>query len=99
MPLAGVPNSRDQIASLLERGVRQTFFEAYDNRGRQYQQIFNIDGSVKQQETDVVLAGIGLFPQKGEGQPYEYDAGQQAWTKVYKHTTFALGIQITREGK
>jgi hypothetical protein len=61
--------------------------------------VFDVQPSVKQLETDGVLAGIGLFPEKPEGANYEYDSPQQAYTVAYRHHTFALGLSFTKEAR
>lgn len=96
--LRGSPMTREHITSLLERGIRKVFMDAYDLVDNQYEQLYNDGNSVKRTETDVVTAGLGTFQLKTEGNAPYFDAGQQAWTKTYTHNTYALGTEITEEG-
>lgn len=99
MPLRGSPMGREHISTLLERGIRKVFMDAYELVDGQYQQIYNISGSVKRQERDVLTAGLGTFQLKTEGNAPYFDAGQEAFSKQYVHNTFALGTEITEEGR
>lgn len=98
MALIGSPMTRAHIPDLLERGIRKVFIDAYDLVDAQYEQLYNITGSSKRQERDVITAGLGTFQLKTEGNAPYFDAGQEAWLKQYVHNTFALGTEITEEG-
>lgn len=98
MALRGYPNSREHIESLMERGVRQVMFDEYDLFDDQYEELYKVTGSSKRQEKDVIMAGIGTFQRKTEGQSPTFDAGQEAWYKQFVHNTWALGLEITEEG-
>ncbi len=91
------PMTRGNVAALLERGIRKVYFNEYMLALKQFEALYNIDGSVKRQETDVVFAGLGQFKKKPEGAPPELDAGAQAWTQQYVHNTWALALKITQE--
>lgn len=90
--------NRGGIPSLLERGIRKVFFEAYALMDRQYEAIYNVVGSQKRQETDVITASLGLYRKKTEGNSPDFDVAQEVWKKVYTHSTWALGLEITQEG-
>jgi hypothetical protein len=81
--------------------VRKWYYNEYDliSKTSYFRRVFDVQSSVKQVETDGVLAGIGLFPEKPEGANYEYDSPQQAYTVVYRHHTFALGLSFTKEAQ
>ena len=98
MPLMSSPNTRAHIPSLLERGIRKVYFEEYDLRAKQFEELYKRTGSQKRQETDVVTASLGQFLPKTEGNSPDFDVAQEAWTKVFTHGTWALGIEITEEG-
>lgn len=98
MPLAGSPMTRDHIPDLLELGIRQVFIDEYELVDNQYEEIYNVVESRKKTETDAMTAGLGGYFQKTEGLAPTFDNGQQAWTKAYTHSTWALGIEITEEG-
>lgn len=98
MALGSSPMSRANIADLLERGIRKVYISEYDLVDNQFEIIYNLKDSVKQKETDVVTAGLGYYVVKPEGQAPTFDVGQEAWKVAFTHQTFALGIEITREG-
>lgn len=98
MPIISSPMTRANIPSLLERGIRKVYMDAYDLVDNEYEQIYNVTNSVKRQERDVITAGLGTFQLKTEGNAPFFDAGQEAWVKQYVHNTFALGTEITEEG-
>lgn len=98
MPIPATPMSRANIPSLLELGVRRTYFNEYELYGRQYETLYNMNISKKRTETEVVLAGVSTFQPKVEGDSPFFDAGVEAWKKAYTALTWALGIEITEEG-
>ena len=98
MAIMSSPMSRANIPTLLERGIRKVYIDAYDLVDSQYEELYNITGSVKRQERDVITAGLGTFQLKTEGNAPFLDAGQEAWSKQFVHNTFALGTEITEEG-
>jgi hypothetical protein len=95
--LLGTPMARTHMTDLLEYGIRDVFFNEYENRNKEWQQIYTIKSSKKQKENDVVFAGLGQFFQKQEGDAPQFDSGQEAWKKVYTHNTWALGVEFTEE--
>ena len=98
MALLGSPMTRNHITALLEVGIRKVYSDEYDLIGSQYEPLYNVKPSKKSTETEAVMGGLGLFQPKAEGASPYFDNGQQAWTKVYTAATWALGIEITKEG-
>src|SRR5438132_8997938 len=99
MAIPAQPFQRANEQAALERGIRKIYFRAYKDRVGEYEAFYNMDTSVKQQETDAVFAGLGQFTQKVEGDGPTFDNGSQAYTKVYTHLTFAMGLKVTREAQ
>jgi hypothetical protein len=96
--LLGGPNTRAHMSDLLERGVRAVFvdqFPLYDSGI--IEKIYNVSGSEKKTETDVVIAGLGVALPKAEGNAPELDAMQEAWKVVFTHLTWALACEYTEE--
>jgi phage major head subunit gpT-like protein len=89
--------TRNEVADLMEVGIRKVFFDEFPLRGEQFRSIYDVTTSRKRQETDVVMAGLGLYQRKAEGNSPSFDNGREAWKKVYTHGTWALGIEITQE--
>jgi len=83
----------------MEVGLRKVFFDSYELYGNEYPKIFNVESSKKRQETDSVISGLATFPVRAEGGPTTFDSIQEAWTKVYLHPTYALGVRITEEAR
>jgi len=98
MPLGSTVMSRANIQDLLERGIRKVYISEYDLIDNQFEIIYNVKDSVKQRETDVYTAGLGFYSVKPEGQAPTFDTSQEAWKVQFTHQTYALGIEITREG-
>src|SRR5687768_13402496 len=97
MALAGSPMSRNHVALLLERGVRKVFFDEYKLVQDQFRTIYKVVSSQKQSETDVIMAGLSTYGLKPEGQSPIFDAGGQAYSKLYTHRTWALGLEFSEE--
>src|SRR5216683_2506257 len=57
---------------------------------------FNIRGSVKQRERDVVMGGLGLIAQFAEVDAPVFDAGVEAWLVTYSHLQWGLGFKVTQ---
>ncbi len=93
------PFTRANATALYERGLRHVCFQEFKLASDMYDELYNVDGSVKSTETDAVVAGLGTFPLKGEGQAPTFDNIVQAYTKVYTHLTYALGYKITWEAR
>lgn len=72
------------------------YFNDYAERVKEFEQLFNIRGSVKQRERDVVMGGLGVMAQLEEGAIPVMDAGNEAWIQPYNHLTWALGFKITQ---
>lgn len=85
------------VPDFLERGLRHVYFNEVKEAVKQFPQIYRIDGSVKGQETEGVMAGLGTFFLKAQGAPPQQDSGAEAWKKVYTHSTYALQTRITLE--
>jgi hypothetical protein len=101
MAVLSAPFTRSHAAAAFEVGIKKWFYHQYDlvSKDALYPMIFDVDTAEKQTVTDGVMQGLGLFPQKDEGAPVEYDAIQQAWTKAYTARTFALAVSYTEEAK
>lgn len=72
------------------------YFNDFAERIKEFDAIFNIRGSVKQRERDVVVGGFGVMSQLEEGDIPVMDAGNEAWIQPYNHLTWALGFKITQ---
>ncbi len=85
------------ITQLLEPGVRQWFGDEYKQHPEEYSRAYQMETSKKKTETDEGITGMGAMPQKPEGQPISYDTFYKGYTQTFTHTTFGMGISISRE--
>jgi phage major head subunit gpT-like protein len=99
MALLGSPITRAHGVDLLEEGLRDIFFNEYDYRIKQYPEVYTVKNSKKKTESDVVMAGLGQFLEKTEGNSPTFDNIQEAWKKQFTHATWALGAEITEEAR
>lgn len=97
MALIGAPTTRSHIPGALEKNLRKAFLDRYSEIPALYERIFNVETSDIKIERHAVYAGYGTYASKDEGDAPTYDSGQEAWTKSYTHSTFALGVQVTQE--
>lgn len=88
---------RGNNADLLERGVRKVYFQAYEDRVGEYQDLYNIATSEKQTEHEVLFAGLSQFTLKEEGLAPDFDAGTEAYKRDFTHLTYGLGFRLSKE--
>lgn len=98
MAVIGGPMTRDNITDLLELGLRQVFLDQYDLIDNQLETVYSPVPSSKKTETDAMMAGLGYWHQKTEGDEPDSDSGQEAYKVAFTATTWALKIEITEEG-
>lgn len=94
--MAAVIN-RGSTPKLLWEGLNTIWGIAYKNYTPQWKKLFEIANSQKAYEEDVGLVGMGLAPQKPEGESLKYDTMKQGVVSRYTNITYALGYVITRE--
>lgn len=68
----------------------------YAERVKEYEAIWNLRGSVKQRERDVVMGGLGVAQQYAEGDIPIMDAGQEAWLQTFTHLQYGIGFKVTQ---
>lgn len=85
------------FAKALWPGVNAWYGKAYEEYGVEYTDLFEKFTSRKAYEEDVGISSFGLFAQKAEGAPIQYDTERQAFITRYTHIVYALGFIITKE--
>lgn len=85
------------IPRLLQEGLNSVFGNAYDEHQEEFPQFYELKDSMKAFEVDAQLEGMGLAPEKAEGDEIAMDSFRQGFTPKYKHLTFAKGFIITKE--
>ncbi len=70
---------------------------ALARRPKYYDRITTVKTSKKAYEESAYFGGLGLMPEKIEGEQISYDEFIQGPTKRWVHKTYGLGIRITEE--
>jgi hypothetical protein len=83
----------------LQEGLNTVFGKEYRRYPELWRGMFETETSNKAFEEEVLSIDFGLAPEKGEGAAVSYDAGGDAWTARYRHTTYALAFRITEEAE
>lgn len=91
--------NRADFRKQLQEGLNTVFGMAYKSYAEEWRGIFKIETSRKAFEEDVLMAGFGAAPVKGEGAGIEYDEGAESYVARYNHETIALAFAITEEAE
>lgn len=89
--------TRSQLLKELEPGLNALFGMEYDRYDNEHAEIFDTESSDRAFEEEVMLAGFGQAPVKGEGAAVSYDTAGESYTARYTHDTIALAFAITEE--
>jgi hypothetical protein len=89
--------TRSQLLKELEPGLNALFGLEYDRYDNQHSEIYETESSDRAFEEEVMLAGFGQAPVKGEGAAVSFDSANEAFTARYTHETIALAFAITEE--
>ena len=89
--------TRSQLLKELEPGLNALFGLEYDRYDNQHSEIYETETSDRAFEEEVMLAGFGQAPVKGEGAAVSFDSANEAFTARYTHETIALAFAITEE--
>jgi hypothetical protein len=85
------------IPRLLQEGLNRIFGATYDEHPAEWDKIFDANSSGKQFEVDAQLEGLGLAPEKPQGDEISFDSMTQGFTPKYQHLTYAKGFIVTKE--
>ena len=86
---------REHFGKLLEPGLRQIFYETYDQIPSMLGELYNVQTTDNPYEEDVSIGTLGEFPDF-EG-TVEYDRPFQGYSKVYEFPEMAKGFRIERK--
>ena len=89
--------SRAHLAKELEPGLNALFGLEYDRYDKEHTAIYEEESSDRAFEEEVMLAGFGTAPVKGEGSAITFDDAQETYTARYTMETIALAFSITEE--
>jgi len=91
--------NRADFRKQLQEGLNAVFGMAYKSYPEEWRGFFSVSTSRKAFEEDVLMAGFGAAPVKGEGAGIEYDEGAESYVARYNHETIALAFSITEEAE
>jgi hypothetical protein len=91
--------NRADFRKQLQEGLNAVFGMAYKSYPEEWRGFFAVTTSNKAFEEDVLMAGFGAAPVKGEGAGVEYDEGAESYVARYNHETIALAFAITEEAE
>lgn len=89
--------TRANFGDLLEPGLRQIFFDQFQQMPTVYDKIFKVNSSSRQQETDSSVSGFGQLVETTEGAPVTYEDPIQGYDNSYVHKTYKKGFKVTKE--
>jgi len=78
-------------------GVHDFWGQVYDERPKEYSDLYEEGTSDQAYEEDVQITGFGLAPVKPQGQALSYDSEVQGPVTRYTHIAYALGYICTYE--
>jgi len=88
---------RPGFSDILAPGLKKVISLSFNRYPDQYSKIFNVMSSNKQTEKTSQLEGAGIAQSKDEGDSINYVDLTQGYDESFTHTTFALGLRISRE--
>jgi hypothetical protein len=91
--------NRADFRKQLQEGLNAVFGMAYKSYPEEWRGFFAVNTSRKAFEEDVLMAGFGAAPTKGEGSAVEFDEGAESYVARYNHETIALAFAITEEAE
>lgn len=69
----------------------------YSEHPDEYSKLGNMNTSDQMKETDFMVAELGLFEQKPEGEAIAMDSISPSYSKDFLHVTWAKGVEVTME--
>lgn len=85
------------VPRLLQEGLNRIFGNVYDEHSVEWSMVFDSFNSGKNFEVDAQLEGMGLAPEKPQGDEISFDSMTQGFTPKYQHLTYAKGFIATKE--
>ncbi len=89
--------NRSQFNKAVVPGLFSFMVSSYKEVPSFYQQVSQIKQSKRAYEESAYYAGLGLVPEKPEGEKIGYDNFIQGPTKRWVHKTYSVGVTITEE--
>lgn len=89
--------NRASMPKGLQEGINTFFGMEYTQHPEEWRGCYDVEGSSKASEEDVLMVGFGAAQHKDEGGGVSYDQGYEGWASRYVHKTYALAFAITEE--
>lgn len=89
--------TRAQRRKQLQDGLNTVFGIEYKRYPEEWRMLYEVSGSRKAYEEDVLDVGLGEARVKPEGGSVVMDQGAESWTARYFHETIALAFALTEE--
>ena len=89
--------NRANIAKQLVPGLNAIFALNYKSIDNEHTPLFEMEGSERAFEEEVLMTLFDTAPVKQEGAAVEYDTAQEGYTSRFTHETVALAFAITEE--
>ena len=89
--------NRSQFNKAVVPGLFSFMSSSFTENSPFWKQLVTTKPSRRSYEESAYYAGLGLLPEKPEGEPIKYDDFIQGPTKRWVHKTQALGVRITEE--
>ena len=89
--------NRSQFNKSVAPGLFSFMTSSFMSRPAYWSQVTNVKSSRRAYEESAYYTGLGLAPEKPEGEPISYDDFIQGPTKRWSHKTYGLGVRITEE--
>lgn len=89
--------NRSQFNKAVVPGLFSFMTSSFQERAPFWNKLVTVKPSRRTYEESAYYAGLGLAPEKPEGEAISYDDFIQGPTKRWTHRTYALGVRITEE--
>jgi len=97
-----VPISSQSFSNLMAPGVREAFFNSYDDtisKESMVPRLFRMLGSTRANEYTLSVSAMGDFENFDTSGQITYDDISEGYKATFTHTAYTKGIRITRKAK
>lgn len=93
----GFAHSTAVFPELLYKGLADIWGNNYKDYPTLYTQFFKVEKSEQNFEKEQQITGLPTAVVKSEGNEIEFQQMYQGYQKEYRHATYAIGAEVTRE--
>lgn len=90
-------STRAAWAYILVPGINKIIMDKYAKMTKEYEAIFNVEGTEKAVENELTVTGLSSMPTKSEGDDVVFYDMYQGYYSTYTVVTYAMGFQVTYE--